>query len=122
MYVEAWFTEPKEGGQARLSERFKTDTLHYNRRLTSPSSTPMLTQFTGFYRSQELNGQLKVKVKGHGLTIKRGLITINAIPIGEDTFYAPENRAIFYFKRDQTGRINEFLISAVDFRNVRYSR
>ena len=122
VYVEAWFTDPKEGGQARLSERFKTDTLHYDRRLTAPLSTQVLTQFTGLYRSQELNGHLKVKVKGHGLTIKRGLITISAIPIGEDTFYAPENRAIFYFKRNQAGQINEFLISAVDFRNVRYSR
>ncbi|AUD04103.1 serine hydrolase domain-containing protein [Spirosoma pollinicola] len=122
VYVEAWFTDHKEGGQARLSERFKTDTLHYDRRLTAPSSTPKLTQFTGIFRCQELDGQLKVKVKRHGLTIKRGLITINTIPIGEDTFYAPENRAIFYFKRDKTGLISEFLISAVDFRNVRYSR
>lgn len=122
VYVEAWFTHPKVGGHPHLFERFKQDTLHYDCRLTDSSSTPLLTQFTGIYRSQELDGQLKVKAKQPGLAIKRGLITINTIPIGKDTFYAPENRAIFYFKRDKAGVIKEFLISAVDFRNVRYSR
>lgn len=123
VFVDAWFTDPKEEvGQTQLIERFKTDTLRYDRRLTASSSTPVLTQFTGIYKSQELDSQLKVKVKSPGLAIKRGLITINTIPIGEDTFYAPENRAIFYFKRDKSGLIKEFLISAVDFRNVRYNR
>ena len=122
VYVEAWFIKSKEDGHYQFFETFKNNTVRYDRKLTDSLSTNSLRRYAGIYTSQELDSQIRVKVAQNGLTLRRGLIKIKTIPVGEDTFYAPDNRALFYFKRDESGMVNEFLISATDFRNVKFSR
>ncbi len=123
VYIETWFNQSKAGGQDHSFERPQNnDTLRYDRMATDPASTGPLTPYAGSYTSHELDSQLQVKVNKSGLSFTRGIIKIKTIPMGKDTFYAPENRALFYFKRDETGVVNEFLIEATDFRQVKYSR
>jgi hypothetical protein len=78
--------------------------------------------YAGTYTSQELDGQLKVKVRQDGLRVARGVIKIKTIRVHEDTFYAPEHRTLFYFKRNESGSVKALSINAVDFRNVLFSK
>ena len=122
VYVESWFVPSKAGDPDQFFEKFKNDTLRYTRTLTYSVSRATLTQYAGRYTSQELDSQLNVKVDRNGLSLQRGIIKIKAIPIGEDRFYAPDERALFYFKRNEAGSVIEFSISASDFRHVKFSR
>lgn len=122
VYVEMWLTKSEKTGEYQLCERFKQDTLRYDKTLTDSLPPQRLTSYRGRYTSPEFAGQLRAKVKRDGLMLVRGLVKIKTIPVGKDTFYAPENRALFYFKRNESGLVNELLIHATDFRNVKFNR
>ncbi|GAB3640075.1 serine hydrolase domain-containing protein [Spirosoma arcticum] len=122
VYVELWIEKSKQSANYQIVERFKQDTLRFDKTVSNSLPAKWLMDYAGTYTSQELDGQLKVKVGRDGLRVVRGVIKIRTIPVHEDTFYAPENRTLFYFKRNESGSVKALSINAVDFRNVLFSK
>jgi len=63
------------------------------------------------------------KVNDDEIFAKKGIIKIDLVSFGKDSFYAPENGALFVFERSvKNDDIISLTINASDFRNVKLSK
>jgi CubicO group peptidase (beta-lactamase class C family) len=119
-YLEIWFSK-NEKGETLLHEKFKKDTLDFIQSQTTNLTKKDLKKFIGVYKNPEINSRMKVKIrKNNLLLVFRGIIRIKTIPMNDNTFYAFNNQAFIRFRKDEKGRVKEFIIDANDFRNFRF--
>jgi hypothetical protein len=121
-YVEAWFTRSEGSGEVKWHEKFREDTITFSKKPSANLSTTQLKLFSGQYMNQEINSRMQVKAKKNQLVFSKGNIKIKTIPVGDDTFYAADNYALFRFKKDKDGKVESFMIDAVDFRNMKFTK
>lgn len=79
--------------------------------------------YEGKYYNKSVGTSIDVKTKKDKIIARKGFIKIDLIPFGKDSFFAPENDALFLFSRDgKGGRIESLVINASDFRNFKFER
>lgn len=119
-YLEIWFSQNKKG-EMKLHEKFKGDTLDFSQANLINFDKKDLKKYTGVYKNEEINSQMKVKIrKNNLLLVFRSIIKIKTIPMNENTFYAFNNQAFIRFRKNEKGQIKDFVIDANDFRNFKF--
>ncbi|MBD0256068.1 MAG: serine hydrolase [Cytophagales bacterium] len=123
VYVEAWFAADAATGEVQLHEKFKGDTITFRKKPSAQVSPRALKAYAGKYGSDETGGRLKVKTRqGNLVLVFFGIIKVPTIPVGDDSFYAPDNAALVHFDRDGQGGVTHLRIDAADFRNVKFTK
>ncbi len=84
---------------------------------------PKVTDFTiyaGKYQSETVRMSISVKADENEIFAKKGIIRIDLIPFGKDSFYAPDNGALFDFERKgKNEEVTALIINSSDFRNFK---
>lgn len=78
---------------------------------------PIFDDYRGVYFNASTEATIKIKRKKGKITARKGIIRIPLIPFDKDIFYAIQNDALFTFKRNSYGKVNQLTIYAWDFRN-----
>jgi CubicO group peptidase (beta-lactamase class C family) len=115
--IKIQFSE--EQGRIVLKETFRNSTRHYIRRVDEPIS---FSDFKGRFENKSTGASIFVKEGKGKISARKGIFRICLIPFAKDQFYAPDNQALFVFRRNSAGQITGFLAHAYDFRNFNFEK
>lgn len=104
-------------GELEIHQDFR-DQKSVIKKIMSPEKREFV-DYVGTYQSKSPKMSIRIKLNGDEIFAKKGIIKIDLIPFGKDSFFAPENDALFVFEKKGGDRIAYLIINASDFRNVK---
>ena len=79
-------------------------------------------EYIGTYVDEQHGAKIKIKAGKNRIIAKKSILKIPLIQLEKGCFYSSEYEVLFYFLRDESGKVESLKINAVDFRNFRLTK
>lgn len=116
LYLSEAFTEPSPSASEGTSDSLESATGQTTS--ASQMTSGQLADYTGLYRSEELNAAYKIFLEGDQLRVKRGYAPTEVLqPVTQNQFTS--SGLTLQFVRDEQGKVSAFDLGADQVRSIR---
>ncbi|MEM7548504.1 MAG: serine hydrolase domain-containing protein [Bacteroidota bacterium] len=81
-----------------------------------------VNEYVGTYIDKQHGAKVKIKKRKNKIIAKKSIIKIPLVQFERDCFYSSEYEVLFYFLRDESGKVESIKVNAIDFRNFGFTK